>query len=49
MNVPSSRFQVPEKFQESNSKSLAGLFLELEDWSFSGAWNLELGTWNFFS
>jgi hypothetical protein len=54
LQIPSSKLQAPEKFQSPNLNPLptrcpgwpphrSDLGLELQIWSFSGAWYLELG------
>jgi hypothetical protein len=44
MKAPSTNTQVPEKLQEPSFRtSDLRLGLELEVWSFSGGWRLELG------
>src|SRR5215471_2200288 len=50
MKIPSSKFQVPNKFQAPNSKSSkpkGQSILKLGAWNLEFLWNLELGTWNF--
>jgi hypothetical protein len=42
MKAPSTNIQAPEKFQAPSAKPITVL-LELEIWSFSGAWMLEFG------
>ena len=39
-----SKFQVPKKFQVSNSKSVPA---QIGAWNLVLPWNLKLGTWNF--
>jgi hypothetical protein len=43
--APSTKHQAPEKLQAPNPKSELGMVwnLNVEVWSFSGAWILELG------
>jgi hypothetical protein len=47
MEAPNSKLQAPEKLQASSFKnSTRAVCLEVEVWSFSGAWMLELGAFS---
>jgi hypothetical protein len=43
MKAPNSKHQAPKKLQAPSIKT-ASMVLGLDDWSFSGAWMLVLGT-----
>jgi hypothetical protein len=46
MKAPSTNIQAPEKLQAPTSNARAlWLGLDVEVWSFSGAWILELGSY----
>jgi hypothetical protein len=43
MKAPRPKLQAPEKLQAPSTNIGGSKFLEVEVWSFSGSWSLELG------